>query len=167
MTTNSCCPILVALLLAAAGCRGVSVDSTYDPTADFGRLRTYDWLSVPPQARTAVQDVSLIDLIRLEIERHGLQRRQADPDLLVAVHRSLEGNLNTKGWGYETQGGRLRHYTLQEGTLVVDLVDAKTKRTVWRGSAEGVFKFDEDPAQQRQMIEELLREMFADFPPGG
>jgi hypothetical protein len=157
--------LLPLLLVVAAGCKGIAVQAAHDPQADFSRLRTFDWHSVPVQAQTAVADVSLVDLIGAELTAHGLQRNQQDPDLLVAVHRSLEGQLNTRGWGYEEIGGRMRQYTYQEGTLVIDLVDAKSRRSVWRGTASGAFKFSDDPVAMRDMMTGVLRDMFADFPP--
>ena len=156
---------LLPLMLALAGCHSISVDHEYDPSADFTRYQTFDWLSVPPQAQTAVSDVSLQDLIARELVAHGLQQRSQNADLMVAVHRSIQGNLNTTGWGYERTGGQIRHYTLQEGTLVVDLVDPRTHRSVWRGTAEGAFKFSTDPAERQKMMTDVLRDMFADFPP--
>jgi hypothetical protein len=166
MITPASRPALrLLLVLALAGCHGISVDHEVDPSADFTRYKTFDWLSVPPQAQTAVRDASLQDLIARELVAHGLQQKSQDADLMVAVQRSIEGNLNTTGWGYEqSPSGRLRHYELQEGTLVIDLVDPKTHRSVWRGTAEGAFKFSTDPAEKQKMMADLLHEMFNGFP---
>jgi hypothetical protein len=154
------------LLLVLAGCHGISVDSTHDDKFDFSKLHTFGWHSVPPQARTAVDDQSLADLLRAELERRGLKLTRESPDVLVAIHRSLEGSLNTKGWGYEISGGRVQHYELQSGTLVIDLVDSSSHKCVWRSTAEGAFKADEDPTLRQQRLADLLREMFDGFPPG-
>ena len=154
------------LLFVLASCHGISVDSTHDDKVDFSKLHTFGWHSVPPDARTAVDDRSFADLLRAELERRGLKLTKDSPDVLVAIHRTLEGSLNTKGWGYEISNGRVEHYTLQSGTLVIDLVDAKTHLCVWRSTAEGAFKADEDPTERQHRLTELLREMFDGFPPG-
>jgi hypothetical protein len=157
--------LLPVLLALSAGCRSVSVDEEHDPSADFSRYKTFGWLSVPPAAKTAVSDASLTDLIARELTAHGMQQSTGDADLMIAVHRSIEGNLNTSGWGYERTGGQVQHYTYQEGSLVVDLVDPKIHRSVWRGTASGAFKFSTDPAEKQKMLSGFLHEMFADFPP--
>jgi len=61
--------------------------------------------------------------------------------------------------------GHELHYTLQEGMLVVDLVSAGDNHLVWRGTAEGVFKFGEDSVAKQNMITGVLHDMFAGFPP--
>jgi hypothetical protein len=104
-------------------------------------------------------------MVRREIEQKGMTYTAQGADLLVAIHRTLTGQLNTNGGGYESVGGRMEYYTLQEGMLVVDLVASGDRHLVWRGTAEGVFKFGEDSAKRQMMISGLLHDMFAEFPP--
>lgn len=155
----------VLLLVLSAGCRGVAVDSTHDPEVDFAKLHTYDWLSLPPTAPTAVSDTTVVGVLAATLEKKGMQRNKERPDVLIAVHRTIEGSLNTKGSGYEWQDGRLQRYELQKGSLVIDMVDPTSKQTIWRGSAEGAFRADYMPEERQKFLTELLTDMFADYPP--
>ena len=157
-------PLLVAM---AAGCSavGVSVDSTHDDSFDFSQLHTYDWLALPPTSPTAAKDETVVGALETLFAKKGLKRNKEQPDVLVAVHRTIEGTLNTKGSGYEFRDGRLRPYSLQSGSLVIDLVAAKTKETVWRCSASGAFRADQTASERRAFIAETLDEMFDGFPP--
>jgi len=84
----------------------------------------------------------------------------------MRIETCVSSASNTRGGGYEAvAGGRMEYYTLQEGMLVVDLVSAGDNHLVWRGTAEGVFKFGEDSATKQQMISGVLHDMFAGFPP--
>lgn len=157
--------LLASLFAIATACRGIAVDSTYDPEVDFAPLRTFDWLQPPSDAPTRVSDATMLGLIGAELEAKGLQRNTDKPDLLVAVQRTIEGSLNTKGSGYEWRDGRLQRYELQSGTLVVDLVAANTKQVAWRGTATGAFRFDGTAAERREMLTGVLHDMFASFPP--
>jgi uncharacterized protein DUF4136 len=158
--------LLLPLLFATlAGCHSVSVDSTYDHSVDFSQLRTYDWLSLPPTSSTAAKDETVVGALSTLLEKKGIKRNKEQPDLLVAVHRTIEGQLHTKGSGYEFRDGRLRTYQLQSGSLVIDLVAAKTKETVWRSSASGAFRADQLPEERRVFLAELMNEMFDGFPP--
>ena len=158
--------LLPPLLLAtAAGCHSVSVDSTYDDSVDFSQLRTYDWLSLPETSPTAAKDETVVGALATLLEKKGLKRSKEQPDLLVAVHRTIEGQLYTKGSGYEFRDGRLRTYALQQGSLVIDLVAAKSKETVWRSSASGAFRADQLPEERRAFLAKTLDEMFDGFPP--
>lgn len=158
-------PLLPLLLAAVAGCRGVAVDTTYDPDVDFAPLRTYDWLSLPPMSPTAVKDDTVVGVLEAKLEQKGLRRDKQQPALLIAVQRTIEGSLNTQHSGYEFRDGRMHRYEMQAGTLVVDLVLAKTKESVWRGTASGAFRADQTPAERRTFLNGLIDDMFADFPP--
>ena len=158
--------LLLPLLFAtAAGCHSVSVDSTYDDKFDFSQLHTYDWLSLPATSPTAAKDETVVGALGTLLEQRGFKRNKEQPDLLVAVHRTIEGQLNTKGSGYEFRDGRLRPYQLQSGSLVIDLVAARTKETVWRCSASGAFRADQTASERRAFIAETLEDMFDGFPP--
>jgi hypothetical protein len=157
---------LVGLSLAlVAGCSSMSVDSTHADGVDFAALRTYDWLSVPETSPTAPRDETVVGVLATTLEQKGLRRVRENPDLLVAVHRTIEGSLNTENSGYEFKDGRLRRYTLQQGQLVVDLVRAQDKQTVWRGVASGAFRADQTADERRAFLSQLLGEMLADYPP--
>ena len=158
-----CCLVPVCLVFAA--CSGISVHSTHNPSVDFAALKSFDWLSTPPEIRNTVEDASMRDLLGAELASKGLWRSKEKPDLLVAVHRTIEGSLNTRGSGYEIRDGRIRTYELQEGTLVVDLIAAANKEGVWRGTATGTFRFDALPEERREILTGVFRDMFADFPP--
>lgn len=159
--------VFLPLLLATAACKSTSTDihASYDHQADFAKLHSYAFVSVPASTQTKVADTSLIELIAAQLENSGLKATDQAPDVLVAVHRSMSGRLNTNGWGYEFKEGRMEHYELQEGTLVIDLVDARTKESVWRGTAEGVFRADMTQAEKRKFATDVLQQMFKDYPP--
>jgi hypothetical protein len=159
--------VLPLLLLVISGCKstGTDVHATFDKQADFTTLHTYAFASVPAAAQTSIGDTSLIEMIAAQLEAVGLSRTDRLPDLLVAVHRSNAGRLNTSGWGYEFHEGRMEHYELQEGTLVIDLVDSKSKESVWRGTANGVFRADMTQTEKRKLATDVLQQMFAGYPP--
>jgi hypothetical protein len=52
------------------------------------------------------------------------------------------------------------YYTV--GTLIVDILDAKTKKAVWHGTAAGTVT--NDAADVQLKIDEAARQMFQNFP---
>jgi hypothetical protein len=53
------------------------------------------------------------------------------------------------------------------GTLVVDILDARTRDLVWRGSAEGaVVRYDGEAVSQEE-LDEVAARIMKEFPPGG
>ena len=68
------------------------------------------------------------------------------------------------GWGpgYPGYGG----YAYTEGTLVVDLVDAKTNQVVWRGYAQTSYAPDELGGRKgEEKVAKVVEKIFARFPP--
>jgi hypothetical protein len=144
------------------------VTTDVDKTVDFSTYKTYAWLKEDIRVgNNPIYNSQLINRnIRenVEMELAGRDMRlvadTAKPDLLVSFHTYTEkkhtGYLGGpayftggfhRGWGYYPYGygnwpyawnSGFRSYTYTEGTLIIDLVDARTKQLVWRGSAEGV-----------------------------
>jgi hypothetical protein len=54
--------------------------------------------------------------------------------------------------------------TYKEGTLVIDMYDAKTKRLIWRGAVEGTLS--DRAGKNEENLNKAVAKMFKDFPPG-
>jgi len=71
------------------------------------------------------------------------------------------------GWnGYAWGGpGMTTATVIPIGTIVVDLVDAKTKNLVWRGVVKDELDRDLYPEEREKKAIEIAKKLFADFPP--
>lgn len=150
----------IAVLPLTAACRSVAVSVDRDPTVDFSRFKTFDWLAVPSETKADVAGTSMLELLDQTLGEHGLEHSSDHPDLLVELHRSVAGTVNVASWG-------LDHEPRQEAVLVIDLLDPRTLRSIWRGTASGVFPVSTDPEERSQRRAAVLHEMFAGFPPRG
>jgi len=52
-----------------------------------------------------------------------------------------------------------------KGTLLLDVIDAKTDEVIWRGWASGVLPDDPDPEDVDHYVAEAVREILVEFPP--
>jgi len=69
------------------------------------------------------------------------------------------------GWGGGMGTAQTRVNTYVEGTMVIDLFDAKTKKLVWRGI--GTDSVSSDPKKNADKIQKAAEKMFKKkFPPG-
>lgn len=70
------------------------------------------------------------------------------------------------GYGYDPFGPDIwvREYT--QGKLMVDLVDAQSRKLVWRGVAERRMPTLRTPAERDAYIRETVAAIFQKFPPG-
>jgi hypothetical protein len=53
------------------------------------------------------------------------------------------------------------------GTLVIDVFDVEKKALVWRGVAEGQVRQSQDADKQKERINDAVRKILEEFPPGG
>ena len=174
-------------LLAAAGvvvgltgCSTLLVSSHVEQGLDFTRYRTFDWGpadALPTGDPRLDRDPFFIDHLQGEIEKQMAARGYARvesrwPDLLVHYHATTQRRFNVSDWdrerGYcQSDDCRAGIGEYEAGTLIVDIMDARTNRLVWRGwaqdSLEGVLGHRDRLAGTAQ---KGIEAMFARLPAG-
>ena len=53
----------------------------------------------------------------------------------------------------------------EQGLLVIDLMDSAARKTLWRGTAQGVVLFEISPEQRRQRIDAIVEQLLSRFRP--
>ena len=132
--------------IALAACATTNVRSFVERGIDVGQYRTY---SFAPAAEQATGDPRLDnnqffqERIEAAVERHlntrGFEKTTAEAsDLSIHYYASVAQLVNPNGVDrpYATCDD-CEPYVYDAGTIVIDLVDARTHRLVWRGWAEG------------------------------
>jgi hypothetical protein len=54
----------------------------------------------------------------------------------------------------------------QEGTLIIDILDAKSHELIWRGTGQDYVEEQQTPEQITEGINQAVEGIMADFPPG-
>ncbi|HET8542715.1 MAG TPA: DUF4136 domain-containing protein [Anaeromyxobacter sp.] len=180
---------LSALVLAAAlaGCSTLKVSTEYDPTAPYATYKTYAWLAVTPgpeQAppiRNPVVAAQVMAAVDREMKAKGLvlTKLEENPDFLVTVHGWSQSRIEVTNYGYGYAGTYAYGYgpyrpvmpvgstavdTYTDGTMLLDLVDAKTKKLVWRGTASDTFS-SPTPDSVKKAVDEAVRQLMGAYPP--
>lgn len=179
----------IAILSAAfavcllSGCETVSVSTDYDHAAPFGSYKTYT-LAPPAHGQTLSpsSEAALRDALRTELAARGIhevQGKQADLDVVRHVFIQERASVQQyTDWGYGRYGlwpygygyygmwpGAPQTYTsvyqYREGTMIIDFVDAKTKKLVFRGIGTAIVG---DPQANAAKIREGVAKMMQGFP---
>jgi len=146
---------LLALLPAAALAAGCATAGGYGPevvggawSAPGARLSAYasfDALPLPPGAQRptgpSFATLEVYGAVADRLSAVGLGRAiSGTPDLLVACWQG-GSPVDEAAFGYAAAGvpGSLAVAALPPSTLVVDLVDARTRALAWRGAAAGAL----------------------------
>lgn len=172
--------MMAAAVLAAAGCATMGASSHVDTNVDFARLRTFDWGSPdafpvgdPRLDKNPIFLDHLYGAVEKQLAARGYERVVTGrPQLLVHFHASVNRRLDVNAadarYGYcladDCRAGVAQY---EAGTLIVDVIDARTNRLIWRGwaqdSLEGVL---EDRDSLVRLVDAGVSRMFAGLPAG-
>jgi uncharacterized protein DUF4136 len=151
-------------VLVAAGCQ--SVTTHFDRGTDFASLKTYRWdEGTPPSGPFAVMNDFVQKTITEELAARGLQVDSQKAALLARYHTDTDQAFTLNANGDWSAFFDLREVRFQQGTLVLDLIDARTKKLLWRGTAEDVFDQRDLISQNEKRVALAVKKMLADFPP--
>jgi hypothetical protein len=152
----------IAVALLAAGCAsGPDIRADYDKAADFGKYRTYGFVSAAPGDTTQFKSLSqqnMQNAASREMEARGYTKSD-NPDLVINFKGKLEEKTDIEstpapmygpGWGYggwhgAPYGGygmyggtEVTTHRYKVGTLVMDVVDREKRQVVFQGGVESV-----------------------------
>lgn len=176
------------LLFFLAGCSAYSVVSDYDQEYDFRTLQTYRWpvesdgirkgdvLRENPLVYKRVQ--SAVDR---EFRAKGLMLTGSkNADFIVYAHAGIRKRktyhhdfgvgfpLGPYRW-YRPWWGPYGGFTFvsyyEEGSLVIDIIDASTRELTWRGVATRVVRNYRTPEDMQRDINNAVAKILKSFPP--
>jgi len=173
------------LALATAGCAGFSVSSDYDPQADFSGYRSWYWLPPSPTGDHRIDNDLVAARIRRAVEASMAARGFAktgtgEGDFGVGYHGAIQGKIDVQtidryygygpGWGrYGAGYGGIATETYvdqyDQATLILDVVDRRSQKLVWRGSGSARVVEDETPQRRDERARKIVDAILAEFPP--
>jgi uncharacterized protein DUF4136 len=163
---------LVALTSTAAFAQDVTYD--FDKSADFSKLRSYVWVRGTP-VNDDFNHKRIVAAIDAQLASKGLDKAEGSEgaDAYVAYHAAFSSDLQvngfSSGWGgYRFGPNRSSTARVEEiliGTLVVDVVDAKTGTILWRGVATKELDVNASPEKRDKNINKAAEKLFKNYPP--
>jgi len=170
--------IFVALafsLLVCASALAQKVNVDWNRGEDFSRFKTYAWQKSPQPAK-GLWDQRIIDGINQQLQAKGLKEVQSDPDLWVVYTSHIEDQKQVVGTGYNYGPGwywgpgwggptttTYSTYITRQGTLVVELADAKNHELEWRGSVTDTIK--DNSNKNLNTLNKAITKLFKNYPP--
>ena len=169
----------------AAGCAGRQVSTDYSPATRFAEYRTFALVMPPDTGAQQLLDQRVRNAVQAQLEAKGLtlaDREHADLyagyGMVDKTHTDVYSYRNGWGWG---GGWGWRSYrwgvawpmtvqrqieTYTDGTVVVNLVDAKTKQVVWEGEvADAVNLPVDNPVRATRDVDAAVAKLFTKYPP--
>ncbi len=180
----------VAGLICLAACAGSQVRTRHDAAVRFETLHTYAWAQTAgittgdPRVDEVFLDRSVRQAVDAGLAARGYRRAPGgEADFLVtyraAIKRRLDSSTSGQTQGYlsgwwgpsddvgqeMTQPGIDYSREYDEGTLVLDFLDPRTKGSMWHASAKTEV-FPADPPEQRErQVTDTVTAILERFPP--
>ncbi|MBD0726114.1 hypothetical protein B6A10_13115 [Flavobacterium sp. L1I52] len=174
MKTIKIIPLLFLFLLSA--CSSIRVNSDYDSHVDFSQYKTYAFhkKGIDRVQISELDKKRILHAIDNALMQKGMSKSE-NPDLLVNIftkeREQIDVNQFNMGWGYGwgwgwnpfLWGGNTYVSSSTQGTLYIDLIDAKKKELIWQG--EGIGTLTENRKEKEKQINEFVSKILAQFPP--
>ena len=164
---------IVAFALLMGACMTPKVTADHDPTADFSKLHTFQWLDGEQKRTGALRmgpeavDGLIRDVVERELSGKGITP-QADgaPDFLLRYHAAVGTEILvatvSRDAGGSTRSLPVRH---DVGTLVIDVVEPDGQRVIWQASLQAEVDRYLPREKRRERLTGFVHRMFESFPP--
>jgi len=166
--------VFASILLMLYSCSTISVVVDFDRQTDFSKFKTYKWIKQKSseQSNDLQNDLNrkrFAQAIEKELSGKGFQRvTDVKPDFKVVYHLRFEKRLDISSYGYRYYPGSgvaeryVQTKIYEEGSVIIDIIDASDDQLVWRGSAEGVLN---DYIDAEELINNVVKQILKKFPP--
>jgi hypothetical protein len=165
--------VLGLLLSSAAFAQKTNID--WDRTENFSQFHTYAWQPSPHPAK-GLWDQRIIDGVDKQLQAKGLTKVDSNPDVWVVYSNSIKDQKQVVGTGYNMGPGwgwggwysgptttTYNTYVTKEGTLVIELSNAKDHQLLWRGSATATIS--DNSNKNIKNLDNALNKLFKGYPP--
>ncbi|TYA74993.1 DUF4136 domain-containing protein [Seonamhaeicola marinus] len=178
---------LLAILVVVSSCSSVRVAADYDKNARFPEYKSFAFF------KTGIDKAEISDLdkrrilraIEAELLAKGYTKSK-NPDLLISLFTKSQQRVDVynnawgmgawgwggwgpgwgagwgPGWGWGWNQPNVS--TSTQGTLYIDLIDAKKKELVWQGMGTGYLSKNMEKKEER--IKEFVVKIMEKYPPG-
>lgn len=167
--------LFVALAVLMTGCAS-NVVTDYDAGASYDSYQTWAFGPSDDNRYTTLDSSRVEAAVSRALEAKALTRTDAgSADLLVSYQIDDVERLDTSGFSYGLGFGRGNFgwglstappvREVQEGQLIIDLVDTSTDKVVWRGTSKRYLNQNQSPETRQKLINEVVADMFSRYPP--
>ncbi len=168
------------MVVLLSACTSVRVLSDYDKDANFNTYKTYAFY------KTGIDKAQISDLDKKRILRaidaqmvtRGFTKSNS-PDILVSIFTKEKEQVDIYnnywgggfGWGWNPYfwgpgwNNGTQVTTRTQGSLYIDLIDAKSKELVWQGKGVGTLGNSKSIEKKEERIQQFVSEILKAYPP--
>jgi len=166
--------LIILMMIGITSCQTVRVSTDYDEEVDFTQYQSFAFYK-PGIDEAEISDLDkrrILKAIDYSLTEKGMTKNK-EADLLVSIFTDASEELSVYprhyGWYSPWYGPSYYNnnvYSRTEGTLYIDLIDAKRNTLVWQGVGTGVLEPQGEVSKKTEKINEIVSEILKRFPPG-
>ena len=170
-------PITASFLALVACSHHITVYSDVEPAIDFSLYHSFTWGKRSHLAHddnpiyyTDLTDCWVKAVVNTILAQRNMNVSEDNPDLIIHYHIIVEDRsiIVTESFAYAYSPYWIRSTadlcSYREGTLILDVMDARTRQLVWRGWATSVINDKYEPGEIEQLLKKAIVKMFTEFP---
>jgi hypothetical protein len=122
-------------------------------------------MDMDPMLATSLVGKAIQQELATAFAKRGYQGSEISPDFYIAYYAGTGRVVDTRGSGKAYHVGQkitTETYEYPAGTIVVDVVNAKSDSLVWRGI--GVSEIPNDPKDYARAVQSTVNKIVAQFP---
>ena len=166
----------MALLILLSGCSTLEVNVDYDDSYDFTKVKKVAVVHEHQASDNSLLNDRIINALNKNLESKNyvnLASNEADLIFVFYTNAKDKTQVNTE---YMTMGMRYRFggmmattstYEYTEGTLVIDALNPKTNKIVWRGIGTKELSEKKTPQEKTQAVNKIVTKIMEKFPKQG
>lgn len=164
------------LLFVFTSCSTVRVATDFDKEVNFNQYNSFAFYK-PGIDKAKINDLDkkrILRAIESELTAKGMTKSD-NPDLLISIFTKERERVDVYnnnfgyGWGWNPYWhGSYNTSNVSrtaEGTLYIDLIDAKTNSLVWQGMGKADL-VTQNMEKKEARIQEIVMKILAEYPPG-
>lgn len=171
--------LLAAVLIAisAAVAHGQKIQVGADRTVNLARYKTYSWASGSSTSNPLIHQM-IVDAVDRAMVLKGLTKVALNAEINLVVFAATESDLHISYPSWHPSMNSIatgvvsgsQQWPVTKGTVVVDMLDANTKNSVWRGTATDTLdhgptgNVQKDAKSVEKKIKKAVDKMFKKFP---
>jgi hypothetical protein len=157
------------LFLSGSLALAQDVKYNYDPTVNFSKYHTYQWVNLSTMHPDQLIDKQIKADIDAQLAAKGFTQATGNPDIQVGYQIAVDKEKQWNAWGSGMRigggFGTATESTINVGTLGIDFFDPATKSVVWRGIGTKTIDPSGNPQKNMERMQKSIAKILKHFPP--
>ena len=166
--------LLPFLFLFFSACSTLEVQSDYDDSYDFSKIKTYRVVHYVKKGENTLVNDRITNAIKEVLNAKGYKDVEKNEDIIFVYHYAAKEKVDVRtdyqmiGFGRYAYGGTMvattSAYEYTEGTIIIDALDPQSEKILFRAVGTLEVEYKKTPQEKRAYVLKIIQKLLKDFP---